>query len=80
MVSGVDLVKARGKLLRLGGVTLEIMGETKPCERMDEAHAGLRAVMYERWRGGVFARVLNDGVIRVGDPVLLLDANAELFG
>jgi len=36
---------------------------------MDEALPGLRAVMAVQWGGGVFAEVLDDGEIAVGDEV-----------
>ena len=79
LVSGIDLKQTRGSTLQIGDCILEIMGETRPCERMDEALPGLRAAMSPDWRGGVFATVVRGGRIRQGDAVQLRHANAELF-
>lgn len=67
MVSGVELANTRGRVLRLGGVRVRIRGETRPCERMDEALSGLRAAMDAEWRGGAFGEMLDDGLLTVGD-------------
>jgi len=69
MVSHVDLENSRGRVLRVGGARLKINGETRPCEQMEEAQAGLESLMRERWGGGAFAEVLEGGEIRVGDEV-----------
>jgi MOSC domain-containing protein YiiM len=71
MVSGVRLANTRGQVLRVGGVRLAIGGETTPCERMDEVVHGLRELMRPDWGGGVFAQVLDDGIVTVGDTVHL---------
>src|SRR6476661_967290 len=61
MVSGLDLANSRGRVLRVGTTRLLINGETRPCERMEAAHAGLQALMKDRWGGGAFAEVLDGG-------------------
>ena len=69
LVSGIALAHTRDRVLQVGDCRLRVRGETRPCERMDAAEPGLRAALGAEWRGGVFAEVLDDGRIAVGDPV-----------
>ena len=69
LVSGIRLAETRDRVLQVGPCRLRIRGETRPCERMDEALSGLRQALRKDWAGGVFAEVLDDGEIQVGDPV-----------
>ncbi len=67
LLKGLPLAESRGRRLALGPTILLIGGETRPCQRMEEAYPGLRAAMQTGWRGGVFAQVLRGGPVRVGD-------------
>jgi MOSC domain-containing protein YiiM len=61
----------------VGLCRLRVQGETRPCQLMDETQDGLRAAMAERWSGGAFAEVLDDGEIVVGDPVDWMEPAAD---
>lgn len=78
MVRGIALARTRGRTLAIGGVRVRIHGETRPCDRMDEALPGLRAALGPDWRGGVFGEVLDDGDIAVGDTVRWMEAGSEV--
>jgi MOSC domain-containing protein YiiM len=72
LVTGVRLPRAAGGILRIGPVRLEITGQTYPCQRMEEAWAGLLSALGKDWRGGITARVLDEGVLALGDAVEVL--------
>lgn len=76
LVSGLDLEESRGRVLAVGACRIHLHGETRPCERMDEALTGLRGAMRPRWRGGAYGSVLGGGDIAVGDPVRLEEEEA----
>ena len=69
LVSGIGFEGTRGRVLRVGDSRLQIWTECTPCERMDQAHPGLRKALRPHWRAGACAMVLDSGEVRVGDPV-----------
>jgi MOSC domain-containing protein YiiM len=69
-VSGLDLEETRDRILRVGGCRLRILGETRPCDRMDEALPGLQEALRPHWGGGAYAETLDDGDISVGDEIV----------
>jgi len=77
LVTMIRLPRVRGAILRVGQVVLEVTDQTQPCRRMEEAHPGLLKALHPDWRGGVTCRVLEEGVIRIGDAVAIEYAPPE---
>jgi MOSC domain-containing protein YiiM len=77
MVSGISLRDSRDRVLHVGDCRIRLLGETRPCEQMDDALPGLRRVMAQPWRGGAFGEILDGGEVRVGDTVQLEDGGPE---
>lgn len=80
MTTGLNLNAMKGGYLRIGpdeatAAILEVTGECNPCSRLEEVlgPGGYNAL---RGRGGLTARVLRAGVIRVGDAITLGDIPA----
>ncbi len=69
LLEGLDLRHSRGQKLTIGDVAIEILGETRPCELLNDTHEGLMQALRPDWRGGVFGKILVGGEIRVGDTV-----------
>ncbi|MBL1280167.1 MAG: hypothetical protein COA33_007840, partial [Fluviicola sp.] len=71
LIENIELKNTKGKVLIIGDVQLEIMGELNPCGRMDEQVAGLTNALLPNWRGGVKCKILKEGKVKEGDTVVL---------
>lgn len=71
-VRGIDLLaRAPGTRLRFsGGVEIELVEPRAPCFVLDAIHPDLKTVV--RGRFGYMARVLTEGVLRVGESFIVL--------
>lgn len=77
LVAGLDLAATIGRTLAIGDVRLEVLGETRPCELMDDAgRTGLMRALQSGRRGGVYGRILVGGELRTGDACHLVDDDA----
>lgn len=72
LVEGVALPRARGGVIRIGPIELEVTYPTQPCKRMDDAYPGLLKALHPDWRGGITGRVLKEGKVKLGDAVEVL--------
>lgn len=68
VVSGINLIALKNARVRVGEALLEIVGPCQPCSRMEEA-VGPGGYAAMRGHGGMTARVVEAGAIRVGDVV-----------
>jgi MOSC domain-containing protein YiiM len=68
VVEGVSLLALKGRRFRIGEAEFEGTGDCDPCSRM-EAALGPGGFNAMRGHGGLTARIVTPGRIRVGDAV-----------
>jgi len=75
LVSGINLAALKGQRFQVGEVTLEGTDFAHPCSRMEEVlgPGGYNAM---RGHGGLCARVIHGGMLRIGDAVVAVHADA----
>jgi MOSC domain-containing protein YiiM len=72
VTTGINLRALKDRRFQLGEAVLEMTDECHPCSRMEEVFGpgGYNAV---RGHGGITARVLSGGRVRLGDAIARLD-------
>ncbi len=71
VIAGINLFALRNQKFRIGEVVLEGTGYCHPCSRMEE-NLGPGGYNAMRGHGGITARVIQGGAIRLGDKVELV--------
>jgi MOSC domain-containing protein YiiM len=74
---GINLLALKDSWVQIGETVLEPTEECHPCSRMEAAFGpgGYNAV---RGHGGLTARVVRGGRVRLGDAILRLPRNSDL--
>lgn len=73
---GINLLALKDRRFRIGEVVLQGSGECAPCGLM-EITLGSGGYNAARGRGGITARVVEGGEVRVGNTLVRLDPDGE---
>ncbi len=74
VISGINLLALKGRAFRVGAAVLEYSGTCEPCSKM-ERELGAGGYNAMRGHGGITARVLEEGLVRIGDEVEVVSAD-----
>jgi MOSC domain-containing protein YiiM len=79
VVRGANLLALKKRRFRVGDALLEATGDCHPCSRMEDA-LGPDGYNAMRGHGGITARVLEGGLVRLGDALAVEVAPGEAGG
>ena len=77
VVSGLPIIALKGRRFRIGQVLLEGTGPCDPCSLM-EAALGPGGYNAMRGHGGLCARIVEGGTLRLGDAVVVVQGEPAL--
>ena len=71
-VSGINLHALKDRIIQVGTATMEVTGYCHPCRKLEEqlGHGVFNAL---RGHGGLTAKVIQSGIICIGDAVRVTD-------
>ncbi len=68
VISGINLFSLKGRRFRIGQAIFETTGWCQPCAKLEE-RLGPGTFQAMRGHGGITARVLHSGIIRLNDSL-----------
>ena len=71
VISGINLLALKNKQFQIGEAILEMTGLCHPCSRMEE-NLGIGGYNAMRGHGGITARVIKSGTIKLNDSISFL--------
>lgn len=76
VISGLNLLALKNQCFRLGEALLEFTDPCHPCSAMEQAlgRGGYNAM---RGHGGISARLIEGGLIRIGDSLVVLEHESD---
>lgn len=76
-VAGINLFSLKGRRFRIGQALLETTGWCQPCAKLEE-RLGRGTFQAMRGHGGITARVIEGGIIRLHDSISVHPLHAPL--
>ena len=74
VVKGINLLALKDKQFQLGEAVLEMTGLCHPCSRMEE-NLGAGGYNAMRGHGGITAKVIRGGEIKLGDKLQMIPSS-----
>lgn len=75
VIRGVNLLALKNRTFSIGDAVLQTTGQCHPCSRMEQL-LGAGGYNAMRGHGGLTARIVKSGRLRIGDPLTVLPEDA----